>query len=154
KLSIPTVAAQSGLTGTSDLSVSAALSGLTPGTTYFDRVVATNAGGTTLGPILSLTTLTPATATTQAATAITTTTATLGASVNPQGSDTSVTFAYGTDTTLATGTTTTAAQAVGSGTTDVAVTAPVTGLTPDTTYYFRVVATSAGGTTAGPILSL
>ena len=42
----------------------------------------------------------PPTATTQAATAITATTATLNASVNPEGSATTVTFVYGTDSTL------------------------------------------------------
>jgi protocatechuate 3,4-dioxygenase beta subunit len=56
KLSIPTVPAQSGLTGTNSVAVTAALTGLTPSTTYFDRVVATNADGTTFGTILSFTT--------------------------------------------------------------------------------------------------
>ena len=55
KLSIPSVPAQSGLTGTSPVAVNATLTGLTPGTTYSFRVVATNVGGTTLGDILSFT---------------------------------------------------------------------------------------------------
>ncbi len=56
RLSIPSVPAQSGLTGTSPVAVSAALTGLTPGTTYYERVVATSAGGTTEGSILGFTT--------------------------------------------------------------------------------------------------
>src|SRR5208337_1741470 len=132
--------------------VTAALTGLQSGTTYYDEVEATNAGGTTIGPILSFTTLGPI-AVTQAATGVTGTTATLNGSVNPQGSATTVTFVYGTDPQLTTGTTTTAADAIGSGTSPVAVTAALTGLQPGTTYYDEVVGTNAGSTTVGPILS-
>ena len=127
--------------------MNAPLTGLTPGTTYYDRVVATGAGGTTDGTIQSFTTLATSTATTQAASSVTTTNATLNATVNPQGSATSVTFVYGIDSTLMTGTTTTTAQPIGGGISAAAVNAPLTGLTPGTTYYDRVVATSAGGTT-------
>ena len=56
KLSIPSIPAQSGLTGTSTLAVNAVLTGLTPDTTYYFRLVATNVGGTTVGSILSLVT--------------------------------------------------------------------------------------------------
>ena len=91
--------------------------------------------------------------TTLAATAIGSSTATLNGTVNPNGDATTVTFIYGTDSTLATGTTTTTAQAIGGGTSPVAVTAPLTGLTPGTTYYFGVVATNGGGTADGTILS-
>ncbi len=154
KLSIPSVPAQSGLTGTSEVAVNAALTGLTPGTTYSFRVVATNIGGTALGDILSFTTAAAApAATTQAATAITSTGATLNGSVHPEGSATSVTFVYGTDSSLTTGRKTTTAQAIGGGTTAVAVNAALTGLALSTTYFFQVVATSAGGTTGGAILS-
>ncbi len=156
KLSIPSVPAQSGLTGTSATAVNAALTGLTPGTTYYDRAVAANVGRTTFGNILSFTTAATApAATTLAATAImsTGTGATLNGNVNPEGAATSVTFVYGTDSTLSTGTTTTTAQAIGSGTTAAAVNAPLTGLTPKTTYFFQVVATNAVGRTDGAILS-
>ena len=77
--------------------MTAALTGLTPGTRYFDQVVATSAGGTTAGAILSFTTLAPPAATTQAATDVTDTAATLDGSVNPAGSATTVVFVYGTD---------------------------------------------------------
>jgi hypothetical protein len=51
------------------------------------------------------------------------------------------------------GTTTTTPQAIGSGTSALAVSAGLTGLHPATTYYDEVVATSAAGATAGAILS-
>ena len=151
-----TTAAQSIGSGTSAVAVNAALTGLQPGTTYYEEVVATSAGGTTDGSILSFTTPAAASAplaTTQAATGVTATAATLNGSVNPQGSATTVDFVYGTDPMLMTGTTTTAAQSIGSGTSAVAVNAALTGLQPGTTYYEEVVATSAGGTTDGSILS-
>jgi hypothetical protein len=148
-----TTAAQAIGGGSSGVAVSAPLTGLEPGTTYYEQVVATSAEGTMDGVILSFSTPSPPTATTEAATAVTTTTATLNASVNPEGSATTVTFVYGTDPTLATGTTTTAAQAIGGGTSTIAVTAALTGLEPGTTYYEQVVATSAEGTTHGAIVS-
>jgi hypothetical protein len=139
--------------GTGPVSVTAPLTGLAPGTTYYDRVVAMNDAGMVQGAILSFTTLAPPAAQTLPAAGVATTAATLSASVNPDGSATLVTFVYGTDPTLTTGTTTTPAQSIGSGTTFVSVTAPVTNLTPGTKYYFHVVATSDGGTAEGDNLN-
>jgi hypothetical protein len=149
-----TTAAQAIGSGTSAVPVSAALSGLQPGTTYYDKVIATSAGGTASGSIMSFTTPVPPTGTsTSAATSVTDTTATLSGNVNPAGSATTVSFVYGTDSTLTTGTTTTTPQAIGSGTAVVAVNLALTKLQPVTTYYFRMVATSAAGTSQGSILS-
>ena len=106
--------------GTIAVSETAALTGLTPSTTYYFEVQATNAGGTTDGAILHFTTSaavgTAPAATTLAATSITSTGATLNASVNPEGSATNYSFVYGTNATLSSGTTTTIAQSAGSGT--------------------------------------
>jgi hypothetical protein len=95
---------------------------------------------------------TPPLATTLPATAVTATTATLGARVNPEGTATTVALVFGTDSALARGTTT-SGQAIGSGASAVSVTAALTGLTPGTTYYYQVVATSKAGTTHGSILT-
>jgi hypothetical protein len=71
--------------------------------------------------------------------------------VNPNGIATDAYFEYGTDPNLATFTVT-STQAMGSGSTDQSIAASVS-LSAGTTYYFRVVATNAGGTTKGTILS-
>ena len=92
------------------------------------------------------------TTTTGSASAITSTTATLGASVNPNGATTTVYFLYGTSSTL-TGATQTTSQSLPSGTTATAITANLTGLTANTKYYFQAVATNATGTTDGAIAS-
>lgn len=77
------------------------------------------------------------------------TTATMKASVQPQGAETTVVFEYGLTT--AYGTTVAATGSpIAAGTTSVtAVTKALTGLTAGTTYHFRAVATNAGGTTTG-----
>jgi Calx-beta domain-containing protein len=83
---------------------------------------------------------------TDPATGVTQTVATLNASINPNGKATTYRFEYGTTTAYGSTTPTTAA---GSGTSAVAVSAAITGLTAGKTYHFRVVATSPAGTTNG-----
>ncbi len=78
--------------------------------------------------------------------AVTDTTATLGATVTPNGAATTVTFEYGTSTSYGSAT---AAQPIGSGTSPVAASAPLTGLPSGTTIHYRVIATNPQGTTTG-----
>jgi len=138
--------------GIAPQAVNAPLTGLDPGTTYYFRVNAGSAAGNSSGAILSFSTLPPPTATTQAATSITATAALLNGTVNPNGVSTDAWFEWGTDPTLATFTTT-AVQPLGSGTTAQGVSAPLTTLSPGTTYYFRVRASSAAGNSSGSIFS-
>jgi hypothetical protein len=84
---------------------------------------------------------------TQAATSVDITSATLNGLVNANGNDTAVTFEYGFGT--AYGNTVPADQSPVTGSADTAVSAPITSLTPGTTYHFRVVAQNASGTTNG-----
>jgi len=93
--------------------------------------------------------------TTNAATSITGTTATLNASVNAHGATTSeLTIRYSTDsTTVGSGTSPTVSPTSISGSTVQSVLANITGLTINTTYYFRVSATNSAGTDIGEILS-
>jgi Calx-beta domain-containing protein/uncharacterized protein DUF4214 len=89
---------------------------------------------------------------TSAASAVTTTSATLNGTVNPNGIATSGSFEWGTDPTLTTSTATTS-QAIGSGSANQTITTNLNGLTGGTTYYFRAVGSSNGGTVRGSILN-
>ena len=126
--------------------VAASLGGLTPGTTYHAQLVAWSAGGFAYGPDQIFTTLSLPSATTAAGGAVASTTATLNGVVDPNGSDTTFFFQYGTSTSYGT---TTAVVDAGSGSSGSAVSANVTGLTPSTSYHYRVVAMSVAGTTDG-----
>jgi 6-phosphogluconolactonase (cycloisomerase 2 family) len=129
--------------------VSASLTGLQADTTYDYRVVASNAAGTTVGSVVSFNTG-PGGAplvTTGAASAITATGATLAGSVNPEGSQTAFTFAYGT--TPQNLNEITAVDNAGSTDGPQSITLPVTGLTPGTTYTYRLIASNANGTATG-----
>ena len=84
--------------------------------------------------------------TTGAATSVAATGATLNGTVNPNGSSTTYWFEFGE--TAAYGNETAHASA-GSGSSPVAESAALAGLTPGTSYHYRVVAQNAGGTTPG-----
>src|SRR5690348_16911008 len=132
--------------GSSVVSVSASLSGLTPGTTYHYRVTATNGAGTDHGADAVFTTLVPPVATTGSASSIGATTATLNGTVDPNGRDTSFYFEYGTSTSYGTKT---SSHDAGSSTSPQAESAAITGLQAGQTYHFRLVATSDAGTSTG-----
>ena len=86
------------------------------------------------------------TVTTESATEITSSSVILNGTVNPNGESTTYYFEYGTSTSYGSNTPTTSA---GSGTADVSVSANITGLSPNTTYHFRIVATNSAGTSYG-----
>jgi hypothetical protein len=100
------------------------------------------------GPLVPSDTLPPA-AVTQGATAITYTGATLQAVVYPEGNATTVKLVYGTSYAPVE----TITQEIGGGTDPVMLSIRVTGLSPNTTYYFNVQASSAAGTTDGSQMS-
>ncbi len=130
-----------------------ALAGAYSGTLSLDRGSFPSETKSTAFLATSGTVLSPPSATTGTATSISTATAALNGSVNPEGSATMVSFVYGTNPNLSSGTSTTAQQSIGSGTSAVPVTAALTGLAPATTYYYEAVATSAAGTADGSILN-
>ncbi len=128
----------------------ASITGLTPGTTYHVRAVATNATGTTTGPDHTFTTTMPGApvATTDDPSGVTSAIATLSATVNPQSAATSWHFEWGKTPSYGNTDPQPDGTLPGDGA-DHALTQPLSGLEPNTTYYYRVVATSAGGTTYG-----
>jgi hypothetical protein len=89
----------------------------------------------------------PPTAATNAASGVGTTAATLNGTVNANNSSTTVTFQYGLSASY--GSTVTATPSPVTGTTNTAVSSAISGLTPNTTYHYRVVGQNAGGTANG-----
>ena len=83
-----------------------------------------------------------------AASAITSTSATLSGTVNANGKATTASFQYGTTT--AYGTSVPLVLSPGNGSTDLAVSTALTGLTPGTTYHFKLTASSTDGATSSP----
>jgi plastocyanin len=128
--------------------VGANVTGLTANTLYHFRVVASNGAGTTMGSDRTFTTLTPTgppVVITNGATNVTATSGTLNGSLDPHGLATTVFFQYGTTTSYGSAT----PMQSQTGNTYRNITANVGGLTPHTTYHFRMVATNAGGTRMG-----
>jgi phosphodiesterase/alkaline phosphatase D-like protein len=132
--------------GSSATAVSAELTGLASGTTYHYRVVATNASSTDRGSDAVFTTTVPPVATTGVASSIAATSATLNATVDPNGRDTTYYFEYGTSSSYGTKT---SSRSAGSSTSPQAEAVSITGLQAGRTYHFRVVATSDAGTSEG-----
>jgi hypothetical protein len=129
--------------------VNSTLTGLKPGTTYHFRAVATNAGGTSYGIDSTFKTeavLAPGIAA-PFALKVSPTEAELEAGVEPHGWDTHYYYEYGTSEAYGSTQPAPPGADVGSSTEDVWVFTTLAGLTPSTTYHYRIVATNAGGTT-------
>jgi len=146
--------ASAAFTGTTALSVN--LSNLTcGGNSYHYRVVASNSAGTSYGADMAFTTgacsQTPPTVTTAAATDVGRSGATLKGSVNPNGASSTGYFQYGTTNSYGSQT---ASQLLGSGSSSIAMTAGLSGLTcGGTIYHYRAVATNSGGPNYGSNLT-
>lgn len=131
--------------------LSAPVSALAPGATYHFQIVATYATGSShvLGSDRTFTTLSPPgapTASTGEASALSETGATLAGTVNPNGKATTWFFDYGTTNSYGQ---TTPTQSGGEGTLANAVSLPVSGLAPGTTYHFQLVAHNELGDAPG-----
>jgi hypothetical protein len=139
-------ASRSAGSGTANVQVSGALTGLSPSTTYHYRLVAGNGGGTTRGGDGIFTTPSPPSAVTGSATGVTVSSATLNGTVDANGRATTWYFQYGTSTAYGSRTPT---QSAGSGTTATGVAGAVSRLRPGRLYHYRLVATSDAGTSRG-----
>jgi hypothetical protein len=135
--------------GFDELPAMANLAGLPSGVTHHFRVVATNAHGTTISGDATFTTTAAPSVRGQFVGDVGPDSATINASINPNGAETTYRFDYGL--TAAYGSVTPAAPgSVGSGRSPQIASARLTGLAPGTTYHYRVLARSAAGVSSGP----
>lgn len=144
--------------GNANVPAAAALSGLDPTTTYYFRLNAQNQFGTVNGTILNFKTSGPSvppaptapTATTLKVNTVGTSTATVRGTVNPGGAETKYWFEYSRDSLTDQSTLKTTSQtAVGSGLVAVPASADISGLTPRTTYHYRLVTKNSLGIVRG-----
>ena len=142
--------------GSASLSVSTAISSLAANTKYYYRLVIQSKYGTVSGGTESFVTLGATvsglpTVTTSAASNVATTSATLSGKINPHNVASTYWFEYGTSATLAGTIQTLPATQTLPGEVTTSVSLKAVGLTPNTKYYFRLVARTPVGTTEGNI---
>ena len=147
-------ASQNAGSGNGATAVQQAIGSLAPSTTYYVRAVASNAGGTTHGAIVSFTTTAPSAplVTTDPATDIGPDSAFVNGRVNPQGSATLAWFEWSDDPAFSSFAAT-AARNVGAGTLEVAISDSIPKLDESTTYYVRAAASNASGVVRGNVIS-
>jgi glycosidase len=142
-----TTASQDVGNGTANIYPWASIGGLYPDTTYFFRIVALTGSDVVRGALQSFTTLAVKPAISAVgATGINSTVATLNSTVNPNGSDSSAWFEYGTTTGYGTAT---AAQTIAAASANATVSSSLTGLVAGQTYHFRAAASNPNGATYG-----
>ena len=147
--------------GTSAVSVSQPVTGLTAGTSYQYKIIASNSVGSIAGNVKTFTTTAgssssggssssldaPSTVATGAVN-ISSDRATLNGTVNPKGSSTEYWIEYGTNNGFQYAT---QRYSAGSGTSAVSVSQPVTGLTAGTAYQYKIVAVNSVASIAGNV---
>jgi hypothetical protein len=134
--------------GSSAVAVSADITGLAENTTYHFRLVAGNSGGSYPGLDETFTTLSRPLIDTAYTSNLTESSVDMNAEINPVGFDTTYHFEWGTSTSYGNSVPVPDAD-IGSGSSDVLVSQHVSGLSANTTYHWRVVATNSIGTTFG-----
>ena len=137
--------------GPSPTAVSSEVVGLAPFTVYHYRVVASNGGGTNFGGDEEFTSLPgPPTLSNLSVSDVHSESAVLGARVNPENGDTTYHFEYGSESCATSSCASTASVDIGSEPSPLSVSSQLGNLSPATTYHWRIVAESVGGTTVGP----
>jgi sugar lactone lactonase YvrE len=136
--------------GAGEEKVSAALAGLHAGTSYHFRLLVENENGTNVGIDREFTTVAAVEAlSTGPVQGLKPTEATLTGSLTPNGTDAHYYFEWGTTTSYGNTSPAPPGTDAGSGTEPVAAKTVLTGLTPNTTYHYRLLATNSFGTTFG-----
>ncbi|MCK9639352.1 MAG: hypothetical protein M0R39_05525 [Prolixibacteraceae bacterium] len=148
----PTTADAKTTDGTGSGSFTSAITGLTPGTTYYVRAYATNSIGTAYGnQVTTITTATLSTLTTTMVSSITSSTATCGGNITSDGGA-PITARGVCWSTSANPTITNSKTTDGTGTGS--FTSAIAGLTPGATYYVKAYATNSIGTAYGNELTM
>ena len=132
-----------------DNAVTQLITGLEPGHVYHYALVASNATGTSTGPDQTFSTISSASPAVQTgeASGLTTTTATLTGTIDPRERPASYTFEIGaSSSTYATRIYGSISPGAGP---DTEVSTVIQGLTPGTTYHYRLTASNIAGTTNG-----
>jgi hypothetical protein len=147
--SAPCVPAATAIPINGDTAVSAQVEGLEPGTCYDFRLVAANAEGGSPANNERVCTPPPPSIDSAVVTELTATSARLVATINPEGFEAHYRFEYGTTDSYGT------TVPVPDGLTpwaewDVTVAQPISHLSPNVTYHWRVVAVNPNGTTVSP----
>ena len=141
-----TIAIPLTLAGYQGIEVGRTVSGLTLGTTYYYRFrIMTSRAGESVSPVQSFSTLAEPTVAIVPASEITPGSARLNGLVNARNFDATVIFEYGPDGNSFPGSVT-AEPAMVTGSEETAVSAQIAGLDAGHTYYYRLVASSTGGT--------
>ncbi len=145
--------------GNTGLPFTQALTGLTPGTTYYYCAIASNSAGTAYGGLTSFVTPTAPTVVTNAATGINDTSVTLNGSGNPNRAATLGWFRYSTtnpvtcDDMFGTRVPASSGTDLGAGSAAIGFNQVVNGLSPTTPYYYCAIASNALGTSFGTVQS-
>jgi DNA-binding beta-propeller fold protein YncE len=136
--------------GTSPVPVSAAVAGLSPNTTYVFHLDVTNENGVSQpqGQNESFRTYGPPTIGGESVANILSTSAEVEARIDPERSDTTYRFEYGTSASYGANVPVPDAD-IGAGESGQSVSQTLTGLQPSTTYHYRVVASNAYGVEPG-----
>jgi trimeric autotransporter adhesin len=130
-------------TGTTASAVTATLTGLTTGTTYYYDLAATNGTGTATGSVESFVAAAGPSISSPSATGVGDAAATVSASADADGDTVTCAVDYGTTTSYGQ---TAACAPVPSGTTPQTTSAGLTGLAPATVYHYQFVLSSNGTT--------
>ncbi len=146
--------------GSTSVGYAWSVGGLSPSTTYYFCAIANNSYGSGYGAVRSFTT--PAakpTVSTSSASSITGSGAILSGSANPGGAMATGWFRYSATSpgtcndTFGSRAPSTGGASLGSGSTTVPFTQSISGLSPNTTYYFCAIASSTAGVGFGSVLS-
>jgi hypothetical protein len=146
----PCSPAAGSLSSDSSTPVSAEVSGLQAGSTYSFRLVAGNANASVEGKVRTFTTLGPPQIGELHALDATQTSATVEGRINPSGFGTSYRFEWGPTSAYGHVLPTEFEPVVGAGERAVRVSGTISGLSPGSTYHYRIVGRSELGTVASP----